>query len=66
MRPEKLYPIDIREAVNSIEEFCKNIEYDQFRGDDLCRSAVLQKLIVIGEAANRMPEEFTNRHPEVP
>lgn len=30
------------------------------------QSAVLQKLMVIGEAAGRLPKEFTRRFPEVP
>ncbi len=29
-------------------------------------SAVLQKLMVIGEAAARLPKEFTSRFPEIP
>ncbi len=32
----------------------------------MMNSAVLQKLTVIGEAASRLPKEFTNRFPEIP
>lgn len=34
-------------------------------GDELRQSAVLQKLIVIGEAAARLPIEFKDQHPEI-
>lgn len=33
--------------------------------DELVQSAVLQKLIVIGEAAAHLPRSFTERHPEI-
>ena len=66
MRPEKLYLTDILEAAEAVEKFCKGITYIQFEGDDMRRSAVLQKLIVIGEAAGRLTKEFTDRYPDVP
>ncbi|WP_429885245.1 HepT-like ribonuclease domain-containing protein, partial [Geoalkalibacter halelectricus] len=33
---------------------------------DLLRSAVLQKLMVIGEAAAKLPKEFRERHRNIP
>jgi len=33
--------------------------------DELVQSAVLQKLIVIGEAAARLPRSFTEQHPHI-
>ncbi|MCK4374815.1 MAG: DUF86 domain-containing protein [Candidatus Brocadiae bacterium] len=36
-----------------------------FLGNDLLRSAVLQKLTIIGEAAARLPAEFRRAHAEV-
>lgn len=36
-----------------------------FLQDDLLRSAVLQKLSIIGEAASRLSSEFRDRHAEI-
>ena len=36
-----------------------------FLSDELRQSGVLQKLIVIGEAAARLPRDFPAKHPEI-
>lgn len=51
MRPERLYLTDIVEAADAIACFLEGIEAAAFMQDELPQSAVLQKLIVIGEAA---------------
>jgi uncharacterized protein with HEPN domain len=66
MRREKLYLTDIVEACESIGNFCKGVSLEEFQNDDMRRSAVLQKLIVIGEAAAHLPGEFIREHPGVP
>ena len=58
MRREALYLADIADAADAIERFVEGVDYDQFVGDELRQSAVLQKLIVIGEAAARLSAEF--------
>ena len=40
--------------------------FDEFEQNEMMNSAVLQKLTVIGEAASRLPKEFTIRLPEIP
>ena len=55
MRPERLYLTDIVEAADAIARFLKEIGESDFMQDELRQSAVLQKLIVIGEAAGRIP-----------
>jgi uncharacterized protein with HEPN domain len=65
MRPEKLYLFDILEAAKAVERFCANANKDQFLQDEILQSAVLQKLIVIGEAASHLPVEFREGHPEI-
>ena len=61
MRPEQLYLTDIGEAAQAISEFVVGLDEDAFYQDDKTQSAVLQKLIVIGEAAARLPQEFKDQ-----
>lgn len=65
MRREALYLTDILEAADSIAEFLRGHSRDVFLGSDLLRSAVLQKLTIIGEAAARLPTAFQTANPTV-
>lgn len=68
-RHDDLYLADILEAADSIHLFLLRLGQpgrEHFVADDLVRSAVLQKLSVIGEAAARVSEETRTAHPEVP
>ncbi len=66
MRHDELYLADIVEAADAIEGFINNISRDDFLTSDLLRSAVLQKLMIIGEAAARLSGAFRQQHPDVP
>lgn len=66
MRREELYLRDMVEAATAAAGFLADISREQFAGNDLVRSAVLQKMIVIGEAAGRMPKSVREAHPEIP
>lgn len=68
-RGDRLYLTDIVEAAQSISHFLDRLgddRKDEFVKDDLVRSAVLQKLSVIGEAAARVSEPTRRLHPEIP
>ena len=65
MRSERLYLTDIIEAADAIARFLRDVEKDDFLNDELRQSAVLQKLIVIGEATTRLSEPLRKRHPHV-
>ena len=66
MRPERLYLSDIVEAADAIRRFLVDVDTEEsFYEDELRQSAVLQKLIVIGEAAARLSAELKQQHPEI-
>ena len=65
MRREELYLTDIIEAADAIQRFVRNVDQNTFLKDELLQSAVLQKLMIIGEAASRLSKEFRDKHPEI-
>lgn len=65
MRRDELYLRDIVEAAQEIGTFVDGITAPEFMTDALRRSAVLQKLIVIGEAAARLSKPLKAAHPDV-
>jgi uncharacterized protein with HEPN domain len=66
MRHEDLYLTDILEAADHIADFIHGVDFDRFQDSELLRSAVVQKLSVIGEAAARLSADLKACHPEVP
>jgi uncharacterized protein with HEPN domain len=65
-RTDRLYLVDIIEAIDALSRFVTGISIDDLVSDDLIASAVLQKLIVIGEAASRLSLSTRKSHPEIP
>ena len=65
MRSEKLYLTDIVEAAEAIGRFVAGVDHDGFVNDEMRHSAVIQKILIIGEAAGHISQEFQDRHPEI-
>lgn len=66
MRREILYLTDIIEAADHIAAFISGMESEQFLQSELVRSAVVQKLAIMGEAAARVSPELKSREPQIP
>lgn len=66
MRREELYLHDIIEALDHIAGFIESLDASTFEQSELVRSAVVQKLTVVGEAAARISDELKKRHLEIP
>jgi uncharacterized protein with HEPN domain len=64
-REIKLLLEDIFEACEKILSYTAGMSYDAFIGDDKTIDAVVRNFEVIGEAANRVPENFKSEHPEI-
>jgi len=66
MRREELYPRDIVDAANHIAGFIAGLDPSGFQESELVRSAAVQKLAIIGEAAARVSDELKARYREIP
>ena len=60
MREAKLYLKDILGAMEAIEQFVKNMDFEGFKNNDLVSSAVIRKFEIIGEAAKNIPKRYNS------
>jgi len=60
------YLIDILESIKDITDFTDGMTVDQFSVDRKTVRAVIRCLEVIGEAANKIPNNVREKYPEVP
>ena len=56
---------DIVECANKIIDFTSSQTFDEFMNDQRTVDAVIRNFEVIGEAANRLPDEFKEKN-EIP
>jgi len=66
MRRIILYLNDILDAMNAIEKFVEDIDFEDFEANDLVSSAVIRKFEIIGEAAGNITEDIRRKYPQVP
>jgi len=57
---------DILDAIAEIQAFTRGMDFDAFRADAKTVKAVELDFIVIGEAANQIPDEVEDKYPKVP
>ena len=65
MRSERLYLIDIVQATDDIERFLGATEESDFYADDILKTAIVHKLMLIGEAASKISRGLKARYPIV-
>jgi uncharacterized protein with HEPN domain len=56
---------DILECIKKILNYTAGMDYDKFLKDSKTREAVYRNIEVMGEAANRMPNEFIDKYSEI-
>jgi len=66
MRDNKLYLKDIIDAMDAIESFVKDMDFEMFKEDDKTSSAVIRKFEIIGEATKKLPNDIKSHNPNIP
>ncbi len=56
---------DMVQAIAAIDSYSVPT-YEDFLADEKTQDAIMYNLIIIGEAANRIPPDFQEKHPEIP
>lgn len=62
MKNQLIYIKDILEAIDKILNFSGKIDFETFLNDTSVHDAIMYNFIVIGEASNRLSEDFKNQH----
>jgi uncharacterized protein with HEPN domain len=56
---------DIVKAVEKIERYTRNLDYEEFSNNEMVIDAVARNFEVIGEAANNIPDQIKEKFPDV-
>ena len=64
-RTPKLLLEDILESADKISRYANDLSFEDFSKDEKTLDAVVRNFEIIGEAANRLPEEFKAQHHEI-
>ncbi|MCL5985954.1 MAG: DUF86 domain-containing protein [Actinobacteria bacterium] len=60
------YLLDIRDAIEKVENFTNGMNYDLFVNDNKTVFAVIRALEIIGEASKKIPDSVKNNNPLIP
>lgn len=64
-RDYKVHLEDTIEVITKIETYMGDLDFEEFRENELVKDGVIRNLEIIGEAVRRMPEEMKERAPHV-
>ena len=64
-RDSQLLLQDILESALKIKRYTSDVEFETFISDEKTVDAVVRNFEIIGEASNRLDQEFRELHPEI-
>lgn len=64
-RAPQLYFTEILTAISDIEEFTRDMSFEQFTKDKKTKQAVVRCLEIIGGAANAIPQQIKDINPNI-
>jgi len=61
-----VYIKDMFGATEQILEYCDELDYLKFVNTKMIQDAVIRNLEILGEAANKLSDDFVHDHPDLP
>ena len=65
-RDPRLYLKDILDAIVKIEDYTKDLSFEEFSKNNLVVDAVVRNFEIVGEASKKVPEETKSQYPDIP
>jgi len=65
MKSNSTYLRHILDAIEKIERYLSDTDYESFVHNDMMTDAVIRELMIIGEAASNLSDKFQEEHPDV-
>ena len=65
-KTDKVYLLDILDAIEKITDFIKNTDFTQFEQDVMKQDAVIRRFEIIGEASGKLSKNFQEKYPKLP
>jgi uncharacterized protein with HEPN domain len=66
MSRDPAYLLDILNSARLVQQFVQGIDREDLAQDMMKQYAVVHGIMIIGEAARRVSQEFRDKHPELP
>jgi uncharacterized protein with HEPN domain len=66
MSRDPAYLLDILNSARLVQQFVQGIDREGLAQDMMRQYAVVHGIMIIGEAARRISQEFRGKHPELP
>ena len=64
-RSPLIYVHDIRESIEAIFQYVRDLTFEDFSGDRMRYSAVIREFEIIGEAVGKLPPILKERFPKI-
>jgi len=65
-KDNQVYITDIQNAIKRIEDYTNGVDFEIFQNEEMRHDAVIRQLEIVGEATNRLSNEFSQDHPNFP
>lgn len=65
-KDDNVYIQHIRECLNNIKSFLHNRTRQEFMANVMLSSAVIHQFMIMGEAANKVSEDFKEKYQQIP
>ena len=66
MKDDTVFLRHILDAINKIQEYAQDMDFEKFRKSSLVQDGVIRQLEIVGEATKNLSEGLREKHSDIP